>query len=147
LVLAREADGATVLEMLEAQFRELAIETPREWLTAAVNGVFEDPSRGSFLLARRDGHDVGLAYLSFQWTLEHGGKIAWLEELYVRPERRAQGIGRELLRAALAHAVSAGCQAVDSRSRRATRGPRASTDEKASWPCGAVSSTVASRLV
>jgi GNAT superfamily N-acetyltransferase len=113
IALARESDRAVVLELLEGQFRELEIETPAARLAAAVDGVFEDPSRGSLLLAWRDGRAVGLAYLSFQWTLEHGGRIAWLEELFVRPERRAQGIGGELLRAALAHASSTGCLAVD----------------------------------
>lgn len=113
IVLARESDHAVVLELLEGQFQELQIDVPRARLAAATRGVFEDPSRGSFLLARRDGRAIGLAYLSFQWTLEHGGKIAWLEELYVRPEQRARGLGRELLREALAHAASAGCLAVD----------------------------------
>lgn len=113
IVPASARDSAAVLELLEAQFRELENEAPRARLAAAADGVFEDAARGCFLLARGDGRAVGLAYLSYQWTLEHGGRIAWLEELYVRPEGRGRGIGGELLRAALAHAAAAGCLAMD----------------------------------
>jgi len=110
---AGKTDRASVLELLEAQFLELENDAPRERVAAAADGVFEDAARGCFLLARRAGRAVGLAYLSFQWTLEHGGLIAWLEELYVRPEERGRGLGAALLDAALAQATSAGCLAVD----------------------------------
>jgi ribosomal protein S18 acetylase RimI-like enzyme len=56
---------------------------------------------------------VGVAYLSFVWALEHGGRAAWLEELYVVPWLRDQGIGTQLLHAVLEHAALQGCVAVD----------------------------------
>jgi GNAT superfamily N-acetyltransferase len=56
---------------------------------------------------------VGLAYLSFQWTLERGGWVMWLEELYVLPALRALGIGTALLRAALDVARARSCRAVE----------------------------------
>jgi GNAT superfamily N-acetyltransferase len=46
-------------------------------------------------------------------TLQHGGKSAWLDELYVAPEYRGKGIGAALLRAALETAQRSGCAAVD----------------------------------
>jgi len=54
-----------------------------------------------------------VAYLNFQWSLEHGGLSAWLEELFVVPEHRGSGLGRQLLQAACAHAGERGCAAVD----------------------------------
>ncbi|HLK36072.1 MAG TPA: GNAT family N-acetyltransferase, partial [Polyangiaceae bacterium] len=56
---------------------------------------------------------VGLAYLAYTWTLEHGGQSAWLDELYVVPGERSRGVGTALLRAALDHAARRGCRAVD----------------------------------
>ena len=110
---ATRDDRETVLRLLGGQFRELEIPLPEERLARAVAGVLEDASRGALLLARLDGRPVGVAYLSYQWTLEHGGKIAWLEELFVEPELRAEGLGRRLLQAACDHARRAGCAAID----------------------------------
>jgi GNAT superfamily N-acetyltransferase len=58
------------------------------------------------------GYDAG-ADVAFTWTLEHCGKSAWLDELYVVPEYRGKGIGAALLRAALEAAQRSGCAAVD----------------------------------
>ena len=104
---------ADVVRLLGRQFAELEIPAPLERLARAADGVFADPARGAFLLALLDGRVVGLAYLSYQWTLEHGGKIAWLEELFIERDVRSRGFGERLLEAALEHAKGAGCRAVD----------------------------------
>lgn len=57
-------------------------------------------------LAQHVHYAVGVAYLSFTWTLEHGGKSCWLEELYVMPAYRKRGIGRQLLDAGCQRAVA-----------------------------------------
>jgi ribosomal protein S18 acetylase RimI-like enzyme len=44
------------------------------------------------------------------WT---GGQEAYLQELYVAPQRRRQGIGRELLEATMAAARAAGATGID----------------------------------
>lgn len=113
VVPATAEDQAHVLRLLAGQFQELEIPIPHERLARAVLGVFADAQRGALLLARLDGQPAGVAYLSYQWTLEHGGKSAWLEELFVEPALRARGLGRVLLHAACEHARSAGCAAVD----------------------------------
>jgi GNAT superfamily N-acetyltransferase len=62
---------------------------------------------------RESGQIVGLAAISLAWTLEHGGKSAWLDELYVLPECRGRGVGRALLGQAVAAARELGCAAMD----------------------------------
>jgi hypothetical protein len=71
------------------------------------------PLRGQFLIAHQGDVAVGLVALSYLWTLERGGRAAWLDELYVAPERRGQGIGAALLAAAIEAAAAAGACAVD----------------------------------
>jgi len=110
---ATRADRREVRRLLAAQFEELEIPVPAARLAAAVDGVFEDAARGAFLLARLEGRPVGVAYLSYQWTLEHGGKVAWLEELFVEAGTRSRGLGGRLLAAACDHARAEGCRAVD----------------------------------
>ena len=59
-----------------------------------------------------DGPD-GLAQLRFRPSLYTGALDAYLEELYVVPERRGQGFGRALLEAAMEHARQRGAQHID----------------------------------
>jgi GNAT superfamily N-acetyltransferase len=110
-ITAAERDDA--VRLLVAQLREQAIDTPEESVRAAVEGVLEVPSRGRLVIVRDGAHAIGVAYLSFVWALEHGGKSAWLEELYVVPERRQDGVGTALLHAAFGIARLEGCVAID----------------------------------
>jgi GNAT superfamily N-acetyltransferase len=106
-----ERDG--VCELLRAQFREHGIGLDDGAIAAGIDGHLSDPNKGVVLIARDDGAFVGLAVLAFTWTVEHGGRVAWLEELYVVPSRRGAGLGKLLLDHALQTARSTGCLAVD----------------------------------
>lgn len=55
----------------------------------------------------------GFAELRFRASLHTGALDAYLEELYVVPERRGQGLGRALLEAALEHARERGARHID----------------------------------
>ena len=110
---ARPEEAPLVVEMLAAQLEEHAIPLAPELLAEAVSGALLDDGRALILVARDGGRPVGLAYLSFQWTLERGGRVVWLEELYVLPERRGRGIGGLLLQSALGVARDRGCRAVE----------------------------------
>ncbi len=56
---------------------------------------------------------AGFALLRFHPSLSTGARDASLEELYVVPERRGQGLGRALLEAAMAHARQRGAAHID----------------------------------
>jgi len=99
--------------LLAVQLAEHHVVIPDEELAAAIEGVLAVPRRGFFLVAEDDGACVGVAYVSLLWALEHGGQAAWLEELYVVPDRRGSGLGARLLEAVLAAARGAGCAAID----------------------------------
>jgi GNAT superfamily N-acetyltransferase len=101
------------IRLLRAQFEEHAISIPPKRLEAAVARLIEMPDRGALLLAIDDDEPVGLAALAHTWTLEHGGLVAWLDELYVVPHRRGEGLGRALLTAACDLAKRAGCAAIE----------------------------------
>jgi len=113
IAAAGPGDRAELASLLAAQLAEHEIPIESARLAAAIDGALEDPRRGSFLLARREGRAVGVAYLSLVWAIEHGGRSAWLEELYVVPELRGRGLGARLLDAVLVHARELGCAAVD----------------------------------
>jgi len=110
---ARPDEAGAVTALLAAQLDEHAIPLAPELLAEAVAGALADDGRALILLAREEQRPVGVAYLSFQWALERGGNVLWLEELYVLPEWRGRGIGTRLLQAALDAARARGCLAVE----------------------------------
>lgn len=62
------------------------------------------------IVVLRSGEPLeGLALLSFRRSVWAEGPAALLEELYVVPERRGQGIGRALMEAVLARVRAARC--------------------------------------
>jgi GNAT superfamily N-acetyltransferase len=51
------------------------------------------------LAARVEGRVVGVAVLAYRLSISAAGSFASIEDLYVRPEERRQGVGRALLEA------------------------------------------------
>jgi GNAT superfamily N-acetyltransferase len=62
------------------------------------------------LAARAEGRVVGVAVLAYRLSISAAGPFVSIEDLYVRPEERRQGVGRALLEAVekrcTAHGVS-----------------------------------------
>ena len=108
--LVRRQSGRA-LPLVQAQSREHHISLSAQALAEALRGLL--PRRGALVLANEAGADIGVAALSFTWTLERGGKVAWLDELYVVPGQRGRGVGRRLLRRALREARAQGCRALE----------------------------------
>ena len=98
---ATEADAATVRELVEAYQDEFwerpypAPPVPDSWVR-----------EGRILLAERDGAVEGMA----KGELRHGGGHVSL--VYLRPEARRQGLGKELLRALVPFFREAGVEQV-----------------------------------
>jgi GNAT superfamily N-acetyltransferase len=110
---ATPADRDVVCALLRAQFEEHGIDLPDRLVSAGVDGHLTDGSRGAVLVAKNGRATVGFAILATTWTVEHGGRVAWLDELYVVPAMRNAGVGTELLNRALETAREMGCLAVD----------------------------------
>jgi GNAT superfamily N-acetyltransferase len=97
-------------------------------LLHAFNVEFGEPAPGADVFAERaapliesgevtvllggDGPD-GFAELRFRPSLYTGALDAYLEELYVVPERRGHGLGRALLEAAMENARERGAAHID----------------------------------
>ena len=113
LRIATPADRDALLALLSAQLRDHGIATPEADLLRSVAVLLVRPHRGRFLVATDGDRLIGLAAVSFGFPLEHGGRGAWLEELYVEPAARGNGIGERLLEAALAMAGDGGAVAID----------------------------------
>src|SRR6185503_3760614 len=110
---ARNEDLQAIIQLLRTQLEEHDIVLTSAALERATRGLIEDHSLGRILTFKLDGELVGVAVISFLWTLEHGGPAAWLDEVYVEPTRRGHGLGQQLIEAAMQVARDSGCIALD----------------------------------
>jgi ribosomal protein S18 acetylase RimI-like enzyme len=99
--------------LFEAQLQEHAIDSSVDAIIATLRLVDQQPEYGCVITATVDGLVVGVAYASTILSLEHGGWSGWLEELYVLPEWRSQGVGTQLLDAMMTIADDRGWAALD----------------------------------
>ena len=78
-------------------------------VTTQLRRLLSTPTLGAAWLATADDVVVGYLLAVYVFSLEHLGLTAEIDELFVGPEGRGQGAGAELLRAAEAEFVGAGC--------------------------------------
>lgn len=71
--------------------------------------IIRSSDRGQILVLRDGPCVIGMVNLLFTISTALGGRVALLEDMVVRPDRRSQGGGSQLLQAAIAFARLAGC--------------------------------------
>ena len=74
---------------LETESKHLNPQT----LTAGVQAVFEDASRGRYFVAEHPEQGVvGCAMVTFEWSDWRNGQLWWLQSVYVHPDHRRRGV-------------------------------------------------------
>ena len=110
---AQPADGPFLVACAEAMAWETeARQLNRERLQRGVQGVFEQPSRGCYLLAERDGESLGTLMYTYEWSDWRAGDFFWIQSVFVRPEARRSGVYRALYEAVLERVRLAGAVGV-----------------------------------
>ncbi len=94
---AKEAD----LPYLVSFNMEMALETEGRKLDAGilqagVRGVFEDATRGFYLVAEIEGQVAGSLMITKEWSDWRNGDFWWIQSVYVLPKYRRQGGFRKL---------------------------------------------------
>ena len=94
---AQPNDIAAIVEFnmamaLETEQKEL----DRVILTSGVQAVFDDPSRGFYIVAESDGQPIGSLMVTSEWSDWRNGLFWWIQSLYVLPQWRRQGVFRSL---------------------------------------------------
>lgn len=84
-----------------------------EHITQVIWQRFFDPAEPVFALVAEDqGQLVGLTHCLFHRSMTRLEPVCYLSDLFTRPSRRGQGIGRSLIEAACAQAKAAGASRV-----------------------------------
>lgn len=97
-------DAATVVRLMRA-FGAAYDDPPEPGVEGRIARFLAEPSEGTILLAGEPA--FGLLTLRLRTPLWVAAPEAWVEELYVAPERRGQGHGRALMEAGVAAARAA----------------------------------------
>jgi len=98
----REATPAD-LPLLGGYMRALRLEDPfpgpidESVANAAVAGLLDDRALGRVWVIYDGDQPAGYAVLTFTYSIEFGGRAAFIDELYVAPDRRGRGFGRQTL--------------------------------------------------
>ncbi|TPG09699.1 GNAT family N-acetyltransferase [Rhodanobacter glycinis] len=92
----------------ETEHRQL----DRDTLQRGVAGVFEQPRRGFYLVAERDGVAVGSLLVTYEWSDWRDGDFWWIQSVYMSPDARRGGVFRALYAAVAQRAAAAGAVGV-----------------------------------
>lgn len=94
---AVRTDAQTIAEFNAA----MAIETEQLQLDVSrlllgVNGLFDNPDKGFYLVAENNGVIIGQMMITYEWSDWRNGIFWWIQSVYVLPQYRAQKIYRTL---------------------------------------------------
>lgn len=63
----------------------------------ALEGLLQDNQLGQVWLIQFAGQSIGYVVLTWGYSLEHLGRDAFIDELYLQPDHRGRGFGRQTL--------------------------------------------------
>jgi len=70
----------------------------RDVLARGVTAVFDEPRRGFYRIAERDGHAAGCLLITYEWSDWRNGDWWWIQSVYVSPDDRRHGVFGALYR-------------------------------------------------
>lgn len=100
------ADVPRLVNLMTEFYAESGRELDRRWAARSLEVLLRDGSKGTAWIAREGEEAAGHVVLTLRHSMEFGGLIGVIDDLFVRPRFRRQGIGTELLSAVLETAQS-----------------------------------------
>ncbi|MFT6397027.1 MAG: ribosomal protein S18 acetylase RimI-like enzyme [Bradymonadia bacterium] len=93
---ATEADVDRITALFMADMRDLGV-SPEQGAMREVAAAAITDERIVVRVARQAGKTVGVLLANDMLSIKFPGRALWIEELYVAPEARRQGLGRILV--------------------------------------------------
>lgn len=109
---AGPADLTLLLPLIEAYHEFESIASTEAQRSEAVEPLLRDAALGSIWLIEKSGAPVGYIALCYGYSIEFGGRDAFIDEFYILPGERGQGIGTEVVDAVKAEAAAEGVLAL-----------------------------------
>jgi GNAT superfamily N-acetyltransferase len=94
---AGQADIAALVELMSQFYAESSYALDRGWAAASFAQLLRDETRGAVWIARGGTEPAGHVVLTLRHSMEFGGLAGIIDDLFVRPQFRRQGVGSALL--------------------------------------------------
>ena len=90
-------DKAVYLQMARNFYQSDAVLSPipSSYIELTFDTILSGTPFASAYLFEEQGVVCGYALLAHTWSQEAGGEVLWVEEIYVKPEYRGKGVGKE----------------------------------------------------
>ncbi len=94
-----KSDENEYFEMAENFYNSDAVshKIPKENFKSVFESAINNNPYIKLYILEIEGIIAGYAAIAVTFTTEGGGKTVWLDELYIKPEYRGKGLGRELI--------------------------------------------------
>ena len=93
----KPADLLTLMPMVRAFYRHFSYPFDLKEKMIALQQLVESRNIGRVWRIRQGDEDIGYVLVAFTFSLEYGGRVAMIDELYVNQEGRQTGIGSMVL--------------------------------------------------
>ena len=112
--LATAQDRDAAIDLVRRLLLELGgSPVPAETMEPVFSRFVDDGPSGFIVLGEHEDRCVAVCTVSYVDALRSVGRYAIIQEMYVDPSARSSGVGLEVLRFALDHAVARGCAMVE----------------------------------
>ena len=109
---ANADDLADLLELMQEFYAEAGYALNPDRARAAFLPLLAPGQLGQVWLGELDGQVAGHLVLTFCYSMEYGGRSAFVDDLFVRPALRNRGVGRALVEQARAICEELGVRAM-----------------------------------
>ena len=93
-----KSDIETILDFMVDYYKIENIKYNREKSKDTLINFIANNKLGTLWIIKMSDKEIGYLCLTFSYTLQCYGKDCFLDEIYIKPEFRNQGIGTEVLR-------------------------------------------------
>jgi GNAT superfamily N-acetyltransferase len=110
--LAREPDVELLLDFMRQFYALERYPFDEVAARAALTTLVRDPSLGRAWLIGEGDAAIGYVVLTFGYSLEYRGRDAFVDELFLRADRRGRGVGTQAIRFVVEQCRSLGVRAL-----------------------------------
>lgn len=112
LLKGEAADLEALLPLVAAYHAFEEIDMTVDDRRRSIAQLLGEPGLGTIWCIRQREQMIGYLALCYGYSIEFGGRDAFVDEFYIVPDARAQGIGREVIKRVMSHAAKDGLKAL-----------------------------------